>query len=442
MQKSMNISVFGMGYVGLVTSACLAKQGHRVIGVDVNAAKVDLLNSGQSPLLESSVEQMVRAVVSGGLLRATHSPIEAVINSELSLVCVGTPTFKNGRLNISGIEKVARELGRALRHKDAFHTIAIRSTILPGTTEDLILPILETESAKRIDRDFAVCYNPEFMREGTSVRDFHTPPFTVIGARDTSHAERLGELYGFTRGRIIYTTIRLAEMLKYACNAFHALKIAFANELGTLAQGAGVDPYALMDVFVSDDKLNISPTYLKPGFAFGGSCLPKDLRAMLYCSKQQDLDLPLLNSILCSNDAHLNRALDLVLSTNKKHIAVLGLSFKAGTDDLRESPIVTLVKCLLGEGRLVKIYDPQVELSTLVGANREFVEQTIPHVRALLQPSIQSVITDSDVVLVSREGDEFGDLSKYLRSEQIVIHLAHLNKIDSRFSSITQMAAA
>ena len=438
----MNISIFGMGYVGLVTAACLAKQGHHIIGVDVNASKVELINAGQSPLLETSLEELVRAAVSAGLLRATHSPVEAVINSELSLVCVGTPTLKSGRLDVSGIQKVALELGRALRHKDSFHTIAIRSTILPGTTEDYILPILEEESAKRVDRDFALCYNPEFMREGTSVRDFYTPPFTVIGACDVSQAEQLGRIYKFTEGRIIYTTIRVAEMLKYVCNAFHALKIAFANEIGTLAQAVGIDPYALMDIFLADTKLNISPVYLRPGFAFGGSCLPKDLRAVLYCSKQHDLQLPLLNSILLSNDAHLNRALDLVLSTNKMRIAVLGLSFKAGTDDLRESGIVTLVKALLGEGRIVNIFDPQVEVSTLLGTNREFVEKTIPHIRALLRTSLDDAIKDTDVVLVSRGGDEFGDLSRYLTSEQIVIHLSHLSRTSMRCAASIEAAAA
>ncbi|PYY19645.1 MAG: GDP-mannose dehydrogenase [Acidobacteria bacterium] len=438
----MNISIFGMGYVGLVTAACLAKQGHRVIGVDINQAKIEQINSGHSPFMESSLDEIVRATVDNGALRATNSAVEAVLRSDISMVCVGTPTLKTGRLDVSGIEKVAHELGRALRHKDSFHTVAIRSTILPGKTEELILPILEAESGKRADRDFALCYNPEFMREGTSVRDFYTPPFTVIGARDTSHAQQLSSIYSFTEGAIICTAIRNAEMLKYVCNAFHALKIAFANEVGTLAHNLGVDPYAVMEVFLSDRKLNISSVYLRPGFAFGGSCLPKDLRAMLYCSRQHDLELPLLSSILRSNDAHLERALDLVLSTNKKHIAVLGLSFKAGTDDLRESAIVELVKSLLGEGRQVKIYDPQVNLSTIVGANREFIEQTIPHIGALLQPSLDKVIEDTDVVLVSRDADEFANLSDYITSDQIVIPLSQVGKIEPSHATDVQMAAA
>lgn len=437
----MNISVFGMGYVGLVTAACLAKQSHRIVGVDVNRNKVQLINCGQSPILEASIGELVREAVCTGLLRATDSPADGVINSELSLICVGTPTCKNGRLDVTGIEKVARELGRALGQKDGFHTIAIRSTVLPGTTEDLIVPILEAESGKRKDRDFAVCYNPEFMREGSSVRDFHTPPFTVIGARDRVHAQNLEDLYSFTQGPIIHTTIRLAEMLKYVCNAFHALKIAFANEVGTLAQNMGVDPDALMDVFMSDKKLNVSPAYLRPGFAFGGSCLPKDLRAMLYCSRQHDLDLPLLGSVLLSNEAHLNRARDLILSTDKRRIAVLGLSFKAGTDDLRESAILTLVKSLLGEGREVKIYDPQVQLSTLVGSNREFVEQTIPHIGALLQRSLTDALENADVILLSREQVEFSELPNYVTSNQIVIHLSQLSSIEGHLAMSTQMAA-
>jgi GDP-mannose 6-dehydrogenase len=438
----MNISIFGMGYVGLVTAACLAKQNHRVVGVDVNQGKVDMINCGQSPLLENSLGEIVRETVRNGLLLATDSVVEAVVGSEVSLVCVGTPTLKNGQLDVSGIEKVARELGRALREKSSFHTIAIRSTILPGTTEDLVLPVLEAESAKREGHDFALCFNPEFMREGTSVRDFYTPPFTVIGARDASPAHKIGQLYSFTSGPIIYKTIRIAEMLKYVCNAFHALKISFANEVGTLAQAVGVDPYSLMQVFSSDEKLNISRAYLKPGFAFGGSCLPKDLRAMVYCSRQHDLELPLLNSILLSNQAHLDRALDLVLSTKKKRIAVLGLSFKAGTDDLRESAIVSLVKCLLGEGRRVKIYDPQVELSTIVGANRQFVEQTIPHIGALLETSLEKVVEDAEVVLISRDGDEFASLSGYLTSNQIVINLSHLGQIETMQTARAELAAA
>jgi GDP-mannose 6-dehydrogenase len=334
--------------------------------------------------------------------------------------------LKSGRLDLTSVEAVTRELGQALRHKHGFHTIAIRSTILPGTIDSLVIPVLERESEKRAGKDFAVGYNPEFMREGAAVADFYTPPFTVLGARNRAEAQPLIELYSFLEAPVIQTEIRLAEMLKYVCNAFHALKIAFANEIGALAQDLGVDGHKLMEIFCSDEKLNISRAYLRPGFAFGGSCLPKDVRAILYCAKDMDLDLPLLASVLSSNQCHLARGVDAILSTGKKRIGLLGLSFKAGTDDLRESPYVELVKALLGEGCQVSIFDPQVELSAVVGANKQYIEQTIPHIGALLRSSLEEVVNESDVIVVGQDGLDFQRIEQMLRPEQVVIELARV----------------
>lgn len=426
----MRISIFGLGYVGSVTAACLADQGHTVIGVDVNPDKVQLINAGQTPVLEPSLGELIAQSVRSGRLQATTRPEEALAITELSLVCVGTPSVKTGGLDLDGLENVSREVGRALRGKAGFHTFAIRSTILPGTIENLVAPVLEAESSKQAGRNFAICYNPEFMREGTAVADFYTPPFTVIGAHDPIHAQPVAALYNFLDKPAVHTEIRLAEMLKYVCNAFHALKITFANEVGTFARAVGVDSHALMEIFCSDQKLNISRAYLEPGFAFGGSCLPKDLRAILYRAKELDLGLPLLEAILPSNQLHLARGLDLILSTGKKRIGLLGLSFKPDTDDLRESPMIELTKSLLGEGCHVKIYDAKVQLSTIVGTNRRFVEENIPHIGALLQSSLETVVKDSEVIVLGRDAKEFEQLRDLLRPEHIVIQLYRSHNLD------------
>jgi GDP-mannose 6-dehydrogenase len=419
-----------MGYVGTVSAACLADQRHEVVGVDVARHKVELINSGQTPVIEPAISDLIRDSVRDARLRATCDPAEAVAASELSLICVGTPSLKSGRLDLGGIESVSREVGAALRAKQAFHTVAFRSTILPGTIDTLVVPLLESSSGKRAGRDFAVCYNPEFMREGTAVADFYAPPFTVIGAHDPMHGEAVAALYAFLDRPMVRTDVRTAEMLKYVCNAYHALKIAFANEVGTLARAAGVDSHALMQIFCSDEKLNISRAYLEPGFAFGGSCLPKDLRAINYKARELDLKLPVLASILESNALHVQRGLDLILATGKKKIGVLGLSFKADTDDLRESPMIELVKALLGEGCEVKIFDPKVELSAIVGANRQFVESVIPHIGRLLESSLERVVANSEVVVVGRDAREFKQLRDLLKAEHTVIELGRSRSLD------------
>jgi GDP-mannose 6-dehydrogenase len=426
----MKISVFGMGYVGTVSAACLAEQRHEVVGVDVNPAKVELLAAGQPPLIEPDLAELIRDNVAAGRLRATTDSAAAVAHTELSLVCVGTPSMKSGRLDLGGVEKVSRELGHALKAKASFHTIAMRSTILPGTIDTLVIPNVEAESGKKEGRDFAVVYNPEFMREGTAVADFYAPPFTVIGAHDPQHGQTVASVYAVLDRPIIHTTVRVAEMLKYVCNAYHALKIAFANEVGAVAHAAGVDSHELMQIFCSDEKLNISRAYLTPGFAFGGSCLPKDVRALTYHARTLDLETPVLEAVMPSNQLHVKRGIDLVLSTGKKKIGVLGLSFKADTDDLRESPMIDLVKSLLGEGLDVKIYDEKVKLSAIVGANRQFVEDNIPHIGRLLRESLEEVVRESEVIVVSREAREFKHLRELLRPEHIVVQLSRVRSLE------------
>ena len=427
----MKISVFGMGYVGSVTAGCLAEQRHEVVGVDVNPTKVQMINSGQTPVIEPGLGDLIREAVQDGRLRATASAVEAVTATDISLVCVGTPTLRSGRLDLSGIEKVSGELGRALKEKPGFHTIAVRSTILPGTSDRLVIPGLETGSGKKAGRDFAVCYNPEFIREGTAVADFYAPPFTIIGAHDPQHGQAIAALYAAIDKPLVHTEMRLAEMLKYICNAFHALKIVFANEIGTIAKSVDVDSQALMQLFCTDEKLNISRAYLQPGFAFGGSCLPKDVRSLAYLGRELDLKLPLLESIVPSNEIHIQRGIDLVLQTGKKKVGVLGLSFKPDTDDLRESPMIELVKALIGEGCQVKIYDEKVKLSSIVGANREFVEKEIPHIGALLQATLEEVVRDSEVVVVGRDAREFRELRGLLRADHTVIELARSKNFEA-----------
>jgi GDP-mannose 6-dehydrogenase len=427
----MKISIFGMGYVGSVTAACLAEQRHEVVGVDVNPTKVKLINAGQTPVIEPGLGDLMRDAVRDGRLRATASAAEAVASTDISLVCVGTPTLRSGRLDLSGIEKVSGELGRALKEKSGFHTIAVRSTILPGTSDRLVIPTLESGSGKTAGRDFAVCYNPEFIREGTAVADFYAPPFTIIGAHDPKHGQPVAALYAAIDKPLVHTEMRLAEMLKYICNAFHALKIVFANEIGTIAKSVGVDSQALMQLFCTDEKLNISRAYLQPGFAFGGSCLPKDVRSLAYLGRELDLKLPMLESIVPSNQIHMQRGIDLVLQTGKKKVGVLGLSFKPDTDDLRESPMIELVKALIGEGCQVRIFDEKVKLSSIVGANREFVEKEIPHIGALLLATLEEVVRDSEVIVVGRDAREFRTLRELLRADHTVIELARSKNFEA-----------
>ncbi len=424
-----SISVFGLGYVGTVTAACLAYRGNHVIGVDSNPEKVAALSSGKSPIVEPGISDIIAEVHQAGRLQATTSSETAFCQSDISFICVGTPSLRNGKLDLGSLEPVCHELGQLLKRKDAFHLVALRSTSLPGTAETIVIPALENASGKRHGTSFGVCVNPEFMREGTAVDDFLEPPMTIIGAADNSHSAILRHLYSWSPGRIFQTPFREAEMIKYVCNSWHALKVAFANEIGTLSRELAVDAESLMDMFVSDTSLNISPAYLKPGFAFGGSCLPKDLRALNYRARELDLKLPLFECILPSNEAHLQRAVDIVMQTGKKKIAMLGLSFKAATDDLRESPQVQLAKRLLGEGCEIQIWDENVSLGRLIGSNREYIEQVIPHIGSLLKPSLEEVLSNAQVVVIATRGLDRDLLKKYVHAHHIIVDLVNFEKV-------------
>jgi GDP-mannose 6-dehydrogenase len=417
------ISVIGLGYVGAVTAGCLAQRGHEVVGVDVNPLKVKTLESGRSPVLEPGLEEYIGSSQRAGRLRATTSTSAAVAETDVSFVCVGTPSLRGGRLDSSGVEASCREVAEALRLKSGFHLIVLRSTILPGTSENIAIPTIEKISGKRVGVDFTVCTNPEFTREGSAVSDFMAPPITVLGALDPAHLELLREIYSWVPGRVFETTLRVSEMVKYTCNNFHALKVAFANEIGVLCKEMGVDAEAVRDIFTSDTKLNISPAYLTPGFAFGGSCLPKDVRALTYRAKELDQELPLLGSIMASNEAHIERSIEAVLRTRKKKVGVLGLSFKAKTDDLRESPMVNLIKRLLGEGLEIVIWDRDVMLGRLVGSNRQYIEEEIPHIGSLLRNDLEEVVRGAEVLVVGTNAFAEETLRNALSPDQIVIDL-------------------
>ncbi len=425
---SSSISVFGLGYVGTVTAACLAHKGHNVIGVDLSPTKVEAMQAGRSPVVEPRVGDLISESHAAGRLHATSNSEEAVLNSEISFLCVGTPSLRNGKLDLGHIEPVCREIGQVLKKKNKFHLVVLRSTVLPGTAETIVLPALESSSGKKLGQGFGVCVNPEFMREGTAVADFLEPAMTVIGAGDSKHSGALREIYKWAPGQIFETSFRSAEMVKYICNAWHAVKVSFANEVGTLAKELGVDAESVVQIFTADTKLNISPSYLKPGFAFGGSCLPKDVRALNYRAKELDLNLPLFQSILPSNEEHLDRAVEMVLKSGKKKIAMLGLSFKAATDDLRESPQVQLVKRLLGEGRQVRIWDDNVSLGQLIGSNRQYIEEVIPHIGSLLSTNLSEVVATAEVVVIATRGLDGAELRKSLKPEHIVIDLVNLER--------------
>ena len=402
--------------------------GHSVIGVDVSAAKVEMMNSGCSPILEARMSEMVAEQSRAGTLKATTDAAAAVHQSDVSFVCVGTPSLRSGKLDLSHVEHVMAEIGTALQQKKSHHTVVLRSTVLPGTTESVVVPILESTSKMRADGDFAVCYNPEFMREGSSVEDFLNPPYTVLGARHPEDLGCLRELYKNIPGRMFEVQLMVAEMVKYVSNLFHAVKVGFANEVGTLCQRLGTDAVAVTEIFTSDTKLNISPAYLKPGFAFGGSCLPKDLRAIAYRAKELDLKLPLLESVLPSNSEHLTRAAEAILQIGKKKVSLLGLSFKAGTDDLRESPQVQLIKRLLGEGYEVRIWDEDVSLGQLAGSNRKYIEEVIPHIGSLLSTDFEAVVRAGEIVVIGTRLRDPQRLTRCLSARQVVFDLVNLER--------------
>lgn len=422
----MKLSIFGLGYVGCVSAACFANAGHEVIGVDVNPTKIDIINDGRSPIVEPGVEMLISAAVKAKRLRATDNASDAVHGSDVSLVCVGTPSNHNGSLDLSHVKRACQQIGEALATKRGYHIVVMRSTMLPGTLADTLLPTLEVYSGKRAGRDFGVVVNPEFLREGSSIHDFNNPPFTIIGAADEDAAGPVRRLYADIDAPIIRLGIKEAEMVKYASNCFHATKIIFANEIGNICKALGVNSHQVMDAFCKDTKLNLSPYYLKPGFAFGGSCLPKDLRAMTYKAREVDVDTPLLSSIMLSNRQQVDRAVNMVLRTGRRKVGVLGLSFKAGTDDLRESPMVTLIETLIGKGLTLSIYDREVELAHLFGANKQYIANEIPHISSLMKSDLNEVIDPSEVVIIGKHQEEFRALSGRLGNGRVIIDLVKL----------------
>jgi GDP-mannose 6-dehydrogenase len=432
---TIRVSIFGLGYVGSVMAACLASRGVPVVGVDVNSVKVDLINAGSTPIVEPGMSELVRDAHQAGLLKATTDPLQAILESDMSFICVGTPSLRNGNLGLNAVRHVCEEIGAALRQKSRPHTVVVRSTVLPGTCDSVIIPTLEQASGKQNGTEFSLCVNPEFLREGSAIRDFLEPSITVLGAADPSHLDLLRRLYAWVPGKLFETNVPTGEMVKYACNAFHALKVTFANEIATIGREVGADVNSVAEIFCSDAKLNISTAYLRPGFAFGGSCLPKDVRALTYRAKELDVSLPLLQAVLLSNEEHIERAVQAILSTGKKQIGLLGLSFKSGTDDLRESPFVDLIKRLIGEGIQVRIFDPTVCLGMLVGSNREFINETIPHIGCLLSDRIEAVVDSAEVVLIGSNSLDWTFLSGIVRSDQIVIDLANMEKPAQLYSS-------
>jgi len=419
----MRVSVFGLGYVGCVTAACLARDGHEVVGVDTNPDKVDMVNRGASPLVEPGLGELLATEVRRGRLRATRSAAEAVAASDLALVCVGTPSRPNGQLDVSGLERVADDIGGALQDRRDPFQVVIRSTVLPGTTEAVVLPALKSGRGAARASVVRVAVNPEFMREGSSLHDFSRPPFTLVGAADVEAAAALRTLYAGIEAPFVSTDIRTAEMVKYVANTFHALKVCFANEVGDVCEALDVDPQEVMRIFLMDRRLSVSEAYLRPGFAFGGSCLPKDVRGLLYAARGADLAPAVLSAILPSNESQIRRRVDEILATRKRRVGVVGLSFKPGTDDLRESPLVALVETLLGKGCDVRILDPNVALARLVGANRRYIEEEIPHVSSLMCESVGELLAHAEVVVVGHRSEDAEAVLAAMEPHHVLVDL-------------------
>lgn len=430
----MRVSIFGMGYVGSVTAACLGRDGHEVIGVDVSQDKVDRLNLGKSSIIEPQLGEITEEVVRAGKLKATTNTPKAIAESDLSLICVGTPSNESGSLDLQYVRRVCEEVGRALHKKSTWHTVVLRSTMLPGSTEEVVIPILDETSGKTAGIDFGVCFNPEFLRESTAIKDFYDPPRTVIGSIDTRSGDALANLYSHIDAPLVRTNVRTAEMVKYVDNAFHALKIVFSNEVGRLCKNMDIDSHRVMDIFVLDTKLNLSKAYLKPGYAFGGSCLPKDLRALRYKAKEINVEVPLLEAVLESNEIQKRRGFQLVQKTGCKKVGILGLSFKDHTDDLRESPYVELAEMLVGKGYEVMIYDENVSLSSLMGANLAYIQRELPHLSKLLCSTVDEILDSAEVVVLTNNHVPLDDILKKLRPAQHLIDLARAVPQDNYIS--------
>jgi len=427
----MRISIFGLGYVGAVCVGCLSQRGHDIVGVDVAQTKIDLISAGKSPIVEPGLEALLGAGVSSGRIRGTTDVAEAIEQTDLSFICVGTPSRKNGDLDLSYVESVCRQIGAQLRHKSSRHTIVIRSTILPGTIRKLVIPCLEETSGKRAGVDFGVATNPEFLRESTAIKDYDFPAMTVIGALDQTSGDLLQELYSDLDAPIIRKSVEVAELIKYTCNVWHAAKVTFANEIGNIAKAAGVDGREVMDVVCQDHKLNLSAYYMRPGFAFGGSCLPKDVRALAYRASQWDVEAPLIGSLMQSNQAQVNRAYEMVAASGSRKVGLLGLAFKAGTDDLRESPLVELAETLIGKGYDLKIFDRNVEYARVFGANKQYIEAHIPHLTSLLLKDLEQVLEHAEVIVLGNNDPAFAEAIRGLGPDKQVIDLVGFSQIQS-----------
>lgn len=436
----MKIGIFGLGYVGCVTAACLAADGNHVVGIDVNPLKVEMLNAGQSPIIEPGLDALIREGIGSGRLGASQNHTQVVLDSDLSLICVGTPSNDNGSLKLDYVMNVCEQIGAALRQKQGYHVVVVRSTVLPGTVEEKLIPILERASGRKAGVDFGVCMNPEFLREGSAIKDYYQPSLVMIGEIDQRSGDRLQPIYQPVKAPLIRSTIRTAEMVKYTCNAFHALKIVFGNEIGNLAKANGVDGQEVMDIICQDKQLNISTTYLRPGFAFGGSCLPKDLRAILYRAKELDVECPMLGSLLPSNQHHVQLGIRMIEKTHRHNIGILGLSFKAGTDDTRESPIIAMIETLIGRGYHVRIYDEKIQLARLIGANKSYLEKELPHITSQMCASLEELVDQSEVLVIANGSPEFKQVPQMMRPDQVLIDLIGIAKdagdLDSRYQGI------
>ena len=419
----MRISIFGLGYVGCVTATCLAQQEHQIVGVDINPHKVRLIETGHSPISEPGLDDLLGKVVERGLFRVTTNPDQAVQDTDVSLICVGTPSNHNGCVNLNYIEKVCAEIGESLGRKPSYHVVVVRSTVLPGTVQKRLIPILEHHSGRLAGQGFGVCMNPEFLREGSAIKDFYNPGLTVIGQIDQKSGDIIKRLYEKVNSQIIQTSLPVAEMIKYTSNTYHALKITFANEIGTLCKTEGIDGQKVMEIFCVDQQLNISSAYLKPGFAFGGSCLPKDVRALAHWAKERDVDAPVLASILPSNRYQIERAIEMVEGTKRNKIGVLGLSFKAATDDVRESPTIAMIETLIGRGYQVAVFDEIVDPEKLIGGNRIFLEKQMPHIASIIRRSMEEVIQEVEVVVIANGSSMYEHALQLLRDDQILIDL-------------------
>jgi GDP-mannose 6-dehydrogenase len=422
----LKISIFGMGYVGTVSAGCLARDGHDVIGIDPIDTKVNLINAGCTPIVEAEIGEIVAEAVRTKRLRATSDQNQAVHETGLSFVCVGTPSQANGNLDFTYIRRVCEQIGQAIKNKDDRHTVVIRSTVLPGTMRQMIIPVLEEHSGKKAGVDFGLCSNPEFLREGSAVKDFYNPPKTIIGELDHLSGDLLAELYAGLDAPMIRTDIETAEMAKYVDNCWHALKIGFANEIGNVCKSLSIDAHKVMKIFCQDRKLNISSAYLEPGFAFGGSCLPKDLRALAYTAKMRDLHLPILTSILPSNEMQVSRGLQLIMEKGHRRVGVLGFSFKAGTDDLRESPIIEVIERLIGKGYDLRIYDKNVKIASLVGANRDFILNRIPHISRLMVDHVDAVLEHGQTIVIGNKDPDFSQVPSQLRDGQTIVDFVRI----------------